>query len=352
MNDFSKKGEILELGLNTYQQHEQIDYEKTLGRISLNSADMYKVMHLDGHESNAIPKKRTEQFLVGDWVTLDPQIDFDLINERLPRYSTLGRITGEEYRAEQKCAASNIDQLFICISLNKNLTDSRINRYLYALKKDDEYQTSVVLTKSDLTSDSSKIAAQLAAKLQVPVFCTSSVTSDGIEKLRSSILPGQTVSFYGNSGVGKSSLINVVAQKELMATSDISAKTDKGRHTTTSSRLIPIENGDFVLIDTPGVKSIGVGANDLAQVFPEIAELAKNCRFNDCRHLDEPDCAVKEAVQNGTLAQKTYDQFLALQKESELTQGYLDKKLAKKLNQKAEFKKQTINYHRYRKPPM
>lgn len=176
--------------------------------------------------------------------------------------------------------------------------------------------------------------------------------SDGIEKLRSSILPGQTVSFYGNSGVGKSSLINVVAQKEVMATNDISAKTDKGRHTTTSSRLIPIENGDFVLIDTPGVKSIGVGANDLAQVFPEIAELAKNCRFNDCRHLDEPDCAVKEAVQNGTLAQKTYDQFLALQKESELTQGYLDKKLAKKLNQKAEFKKQTINYHRYRKPPM
>ena len=91
----------MDLGLNIYKQHESVDNEQTLGRISLNSSDMYKVMRLDGSENNAIPKKRPEQFLVGDWVTLDPQIDFDLINERLPRYSTLGRITGEEFHAQE-----------------------------------------------------------------------------------------------------------------------------------------------------------------------------------------------------------------------------------------------------------
>ncbi len=85
----------MELGLNTYKQHEQVDDNATLGRISLNSAGMYKVMHLNGAEINAIPKNRTEQFLVGDWVALEPQADFDLINQRLPRYSTLGRLTGE-----------------------------------------------------------------------------------------------------------------------------------------------------------------------------------------------------------------------------------------------------------------
>ncbi|KJY54475.1 hypothetical protein JF76_14950 [Lactobacillus kullabergensis] len=342
----------MDLGLNIYKQHESVDKEQTLGRIFLNSADMYKVMRLDGSENNAIPKKRSEQFLVGDWVTLDPQIDFDLINERLPRYSTLGRITGEEFHAQEKDSASNIDQLFICFSMNKNLKTSRINRFLYALKKENEYQTSIVLTKSDLFLESMNLAQQIADKLKIPVFCTSCITGKGLAELRSSILPGQTVSFYGNSGVGKSSLINAIAQKELMSTNRISAKTDKGRHTTTSSRLIPIELGDFVLIDTPGIKSMGVSGGNLKQVFPEIADLSEKCRFNDCKHIDEPDCAVKEAVNNGTLERKVYDQFIALEKESQVTKGYLDQKLAKKLNKKAEFKKATINYHHYRKPPM
>lgn len=342
----------MELGLNTYKQHEQVDDNATLGRISLNSAGMYKVMHLNGAEINAIPKNRTEQFLVGDWVALEPQADFDLINQRLPRYSTLGRLTGEGYHIQEKDAASNIDQLFICISMNKNFKSSRIKRYLYAFQKDDEYQTSLVLTKSDLNPESAEIAAELADEFDIAVFATSSVTTEGIEGLRASILLGQTVSFYGNSGVGKSTLVNAVAQKEVMATSHISGKTDKGRHTTSSSRLILIEQGNFVLIDTPGIKSVGVGASDLAQVFPEIVQLAQNCHFRNCKHIDEPGCAVKAAVKNGTLERKSYDQFLQLQEESQSTQGYLDAKTAKKLSRKAEGKREAMSKRNYRKPPM
>ncbi|BDR60302.1 ribosome small subunit-dependent GTPase A [Lactobacillus xylocopicola] len=342
----------MELGLDTYKQHEQVDDGVTVARISLSSANIYKVMHLDGSETTATPKNRTTQFLVGDWVVIDPQLDFDLISERLPRYSTLGRITGDRYQAQEKEAVSNLDQLFICISMNKNLSDSRINRYRYAFQKDNEYQTSLVLTKSDLWPDAAQLAAQLADELGVAVLCTSSLTGAGIADLQASILPGQTVSFYGNSGVGKSSLVNAVAQEEVMATQQISARTDKGRHTTTSSRLFPISRGDFILVDTPGIKSVGVGTNDLAMVFPEIVDLGKGCRFHDCTHKGEPGCAVQAAVNNGQLDQQVYQQFISLQAESQATQTYLDAKIAKKLMRKARDKKQAVSKRHYRKPPM
>ncbi len=340
----------MSLGLETYKIHEKIENEpETLGRISLNASGVYKVMHLDGTEVNAIPKQRDKTFLVGDWVVLNPQIDFDLIESQLPRYSTLNRLAGEGFHTEEKAAASNIDRLFICISMNKNFKSSRIKRYLYAFIKP-EYQTALVLTKSDLNPDSLKLATQLSDDFKIPVFCTSSYSGTGIESLKSSILPGQTVSFYGNSGVGKSTLINAVAQKEVMTTKTISDKTDKGRHTTTSSRLIPIHDGDFILIDTPGVKSVGVSPNDLSLIFPEITTLAQKCRFHDCTHTQEPGCAVKAAISNGMLSQKVYQQYLELKKESQATKNYMAAKVAKKLTQKAKGKKETLRKKNYQKP--
>ncbi|RHW49263.1 ribosome small subunit-dependent GTPase A [Lactobacillus bombicola] len=342
----------MDLGLSTYKQHMCVNDVSTLGRITLNSSGMFKVMHLDGSEYTAIPKNRTEHFLVGDWVSLDSQSDFDLINYKLPRYSTLQRITGEKYQVQEKEVASNIDQLFICISMNKNFKMTRIKRYIYAFKKDEEYQTALVFTKSDLNQTDTELAAKLANELDIPVFLTSSVTGEGIEDLQNSIFPGQTISFYGNSGVGKSTLINSIAQEDVMSTGQISEKTDKGRHTTTNSRLLTIDHGDFILIDTPGIKSVGIGTNDMISVFPEIVELGKKCRFRNCNHRGEPGCAVLSAVKQGHLDSSLYEQFVKLDKESQTTQSYIDTKTAKKLSRKAEGKKEAISKRQYRKPPM
>lgn len=340
----------MELGLSTYQTHETIPpTAETIGRISLNAAGRYKVIHLDGTEVTAIPKQRTLTLLVGDWVNLSPQMDFDLITARFPRYSTLNRLTGAGYRTEEKAAASNLDRLFICISMNKNFKSSRIKRYLDALIKP-QYQTTLVLTKADLNPESDALAAQLSRELAIPVLCTSSYNGSGVASLKQQILPGQTVSFYGNSGVGKSTLVNAVAEQDVMATSMISDKTDKGKHTTTSSRLVPIPTGDFILIDTPGIKSVGVGTNNLAVVFPDITALAADCRFHNCTHTQEPGCAVMAAVANGQLNADTYQQYLELQAESQSNLGYLEAKTAKKLHKKAKSKRQTLSKKHYRKP--
>ena len=152
---------------------------------------------------------------------------------------------------------------------------------------------------------------------QIPVFFTSIHQPQTILRLRESISEGETVVFVGSSGVGKSSLVNALCEKTVLLTSDISLSTGKGRHTSTRREMV-LMNDSGVLIDTPGVREFGLvidNPDSLAEVL-EISDYAESCRFKDCKHINEPGCAVLEAVNSGVLDYKVYASYLKLRREA------------------------------------
>lgn len=150
----------------------------------------------------------------------------------------------------------------------------------------------------------------------IQMHCVSSKTGVGIDELRQYLVPGTTIGLFGSSGVGKSTLINTLLGREIMRTGDIREKDDKGRHTTTHRQLI--EADGVFLVDTPGMREFGIceAEEGLHEVFRDIEETARQCRFRNCTHKNEPGCAVRQAIEDGVLSQKQYDLYLALQAEN------------------------------------
>ena len=175
-----------------------------------------------------------------------------------------------------------------------------------------------MLNKADLDFDRQEIEEQIKHIFRrIPVFFTSIRQPETILRLRESIPEGETVVFVGSSGVGKSSLVNALCGKSLLLASDISLSTGKGRHTSTRREMV-LMDGSGVLIDTPGVREFGLAIDNpdsLTEMF-EISDYAESCRFSDCKHIDEPGCAVLEAVHNGTLDHKVYESYLKLKREA------------------------------------
>lgn len=175
-----------------------------------------------------------------------------------------------------------------------------------------------VLNKADLDFDRQEIEEQIKHIFRrIPVFFTSIRQPETILRLRESIPEGETVVFVGSSGVGKSSLVNALCGKSLLLASDISLSTGKGRHTSTRREMV-LMDGSGVLIDTPGVREFGLamdGVDSLEEVL-DISDYAKACRFKDCKHINEPGCAVLEAVNSGLLDAKVYESYLKLRREA------------------------------------
>ena len=176
----------------------------------------------------------------------------------------------------------------------------------------------LVLNKADLDFDRQSVEGQIRhIACQIPVFFTSICQPETILRLRESISEGETVVFVGSSGVGKSSLVNALCEKSVLLTSDISLSTGKGRHTSTRREMV-LMNSSGVLIDTPGVREFGLAIDNpdsLAEVL-EISDYAESCRFKDCKHINEPGCAVIEAVNSGALDSKVYASYLKLRREA------------------------------------
>jgi ribosome biogenesis GTPase / thiamine phosphate phosphatase len=241
----------------------------------------------------------TADYAVGDWVLVDPDSATPL--RRLDRKTTLQRRT--EGGTGPQLIAANVDTLFIVSSCNDDLNPARLERYL-ALANEAGTTPVIVLTKADQVADAAPWRDQVTGLQRgLDVVTLNAKAPDAAAALARWCTEGQTVALVGSSGVGKSSLLNTLAQKppeEAQLTGSIRETDAKGRHTTTSRSLHRIAGGGWV-IDTPGIRTLHTSdlSVGLDMLFAEISELAPDCRFRDCTHAHEPGCAVQKAVLAG-----------------------------------------------------
>jgi len=255
-------------------------------------------------------KERTRKknlLAVGDIVHLDEtQIAF--IEER---YSLLSRADNLHRRKEQLIAV-NVDQVFITVSAHEpTFKPALIDRYLI-MAKSGNMTPIIVVNKCDLIQDPILIDECEATYTELGIpFIRVSAKENRLDQLLE-LMKGKTSVFSGQSGVGKTSLINALTGLSL-ATAKVVERTQKGSHTTTSASLIPLEGEAFV-VDTPGIKSFGLwNITELEPFFPDIAKYSPSCKFRGCTHTHEPDCAVQEALDKGYLSLLRYDSFCTLQ---------------------------------------
>ena len=259
----------------------------------------------------------------GDFVMLEYRTDGEsIILKTLPRKTCFKRLDPSSSGRGAQAVAANFDYVFIMQSLNMNFNPTRLERYLTLLWESGATPV-VVLTKADIADDlQSKIYEAQQVCLGVPVIAVSSKTGYGIGELKQYLTAGNTVVFLGSSGVGKSSLVNVLANKDIMNVGEIRASDDRGRHTTTHRQLILLDSG-VMIIDTPGMRELGMwnAADGLGHSFADVEQYLGKCRFGDCKHQSEPDCAIKAAIECGELSEERWNSYLQLKKESSYSEG-------------------------------
>ncbi|MBU6389546.1 ribosome small subunit-dependent GTPase A [Patescibacteria group bacterium] len=276
-----------------------------------------KVIILYRGEYFSVPLEKSQQPVVGDLVLLETEEDDLTIREILARQSFIARLRGDASRRshagfEQQIIAANIDiAVIVASTLNPEFHPRFVDRYL-VVAQNGGVKPIIVLCKSDLTEKRDPILSYYS-QLGVPVIETSARTGNGIAKLKEQLRKRIAV-LVGHSGVGKSSLINSLIPGTNLRTNEVSAKTGKGRHTTTSSHLYQWEKDSYI-IDTPGIRSLGVENLDelaLDTYFPEFEPYLGNCKYNNCLHLHEPGCAIKAALQSGNLNAPRYESYIRL----------------------------------------
>jgi ribosome biogenesis GTPase len=260
---------------------------------------------------------------VGDWVALSrpPAHELFVIEAILPRSSAfLRRDPGAV--AEPQVVAANIDTVFVMHALARELNVRRLEREL-VLAWDSGAEPVVVLGKLDIACGDVEQARReaIAAAPGAPVYVTSSVTGEGVEELAPYVTEGKTVALLGASGVGKSTLVNRLAGKEVQQTGEVREGDHKGRHTTVARQMILLPRGG-IIIDTPGLRGLALwdAGNGMAVAFSDIERIARECRFRDCAHAEEPGCAVVEAVESGALDPSRLSSYRDLKSEARATE--------------------------------
>ncbi|WP_051721041.1 MULTISPECIES: ribosome small subunit-dependent GTPase A [Actinomycetes] len=252
----------------------------------------------------------------GDWIVADigRSGEFELAGV-LPRRSAIVRATTDR-TSRQQLLAANVDVVLIAVSLDSPFKIGRFER-LAAIAWDSGARPVVVLTKSDLRRNPEAAAAEVATVAPgVDIVVTSAASGHGLGQLKENV--SGTAALLGSSGAGKSSLANALLGRDHLATEAVREVDGKGRHTTVHRQLVPLPGGG-VLIDTPGLRGIGLQdvSDGIDRVFADIDDLAAQCRFSDCGHRTEPGCAVLGAVADGTLDAERLERFRALLRESE-----------------------------------
>ena len=333
------------LGWDEQREHEVEEWPRDMlpGRVLVEHRGAYSVLTAQGQLWAQVTGKlrhkaesRADLPATGDWVVAEfRDEDRASIHAVLPRRTSFSRnIAGKAI--EEHVLAANVDVSFLIASLEHEVNLRRIERYL-ALAWSGGTDPVIVLAKSDLAGDPEDIVYELerveSIALGVPVLLTSSSTGAGIEDVRDVLAGSRTGVLLGSSGAGKSSIVNALVGDNAQQVDEVRSD-GKGRHTTTRRELIALPGGG-VLIDTPGLRGLKLWdrGEGVASTFADVAELALDCKFNDCHHETEPGCAVLAAIADGTIDQQRLHDWRKLQRELEYQRSKQDQRLANQRKQ-------------------
>jgi ribosome biogenesis GTPase len=305
------------------------------GRIALEHTHIYRVLTADDeilarvagrlrHQAGA----RADFPAVGDWVAIEPSPhDGDArIRAVLPRRSRFSRRAAGD-PTEEQIVAANIDTVFLVAGLDGDFNPRRIERYLLVATESGASPV-IVLNKADLAEDSQALAASVRALAAgVPVHVVSCRAPETLVPLREYLGEGCTGALLGSSGVGKSTIVNKLVGYNLLATRAVRLSDSRGRHTSTARQLVLLPDGG-VLIDTPGMRELQLWDTGDGRVaaFTDIEALGAGCRFRDCRHRQEPGCAVRSAIDAGGISAARLDNYHKLQDEQAYQARQMDQR--------------------------
>lgn len=343
-NEFFEKDWDIIKGANNFPGRVTADFGQNL-KIICERGEFLAQKHIKFEGDSA-------QVAVGDWVSLEEAdgLDVLLIKKVLRRKTKFSRAAAGQ-KVKEQIVAANVDYVFLVQSMNRDFNMRRLERYLICGWESGAIPV-VILTKADGCDSPGEFVKKVEeAAPGVEVHPVSSVEGTGLENLKKYILPGKTVALLGSSGVGKSTLLNALAGTEIMKTGEIRENDARGRHTSTHRELFLIEEGGLFL-DTPGMRTLSIweAEDGIREVFGDIEDLARNCRFADCTHGNEPDCEIRRGLEEGFLSRVRWDSWLKLQRELQFIEAKKDinvkreienkwKKINKQSRQRDKFKR-------------
>lgn len=332
---------INDLGFNKFFEANLDEFEikkYAIARVVAEHKEAYRVISNHGEFLAKITGKqifnateRKDYPAVGDWILITELGDSKaIINRILSRKTLLMKKYSD--KQENQIIATNIDTAFIVESIDRDFNLNRFERYLI-ITREANIVPIFILNKIDLIPETeiNHLLSQIKSRFNnVETILTSTKTKAGIATLVRNIKKGKTYCFLGSSGVGKSSLINTLLGENTIETQEINAKKEQGRHTTTTRELYLLKNGGIV-IDNPGTREVGVSDSHsgIDNVFDEITNISRNCKFSNCTHTNEPECAILDAIANNLLDINKFDNYLKLKKESKYFEMTKQEKRAK-----------------------
>jgi ribosome biogenesis GTPase len=315
----------------------------SLVRIIARHKGSYRGMRVSGAEINCYSSGRSlhrvtlqsEFPAVGDWCVIGENFVDEtnsmaaVIKEILPRRSKLSRmVAGDE--TDEQILAANVDLVLIVTSVNTDFSINRLRRYAL-LAQHGQAQSVIVLSKTDLSGGKEWEVLEEIQNTFPEFQCvmTSCVDQTGVERIRGLVAEGRTAVFVGSSGVGKSTLVNMILSNKVQKTGGVREQDEKGRHTTSGSNLFFTSSGG-IIIDTPGLREVQLLADedDLESLIPDVHALSLQCKFADCTHAGEPGCAICEALAAGDISDSEVAAYLKMQRELNFGRRRLDQKLA------------------------
>jgi ribosome biogenesis GTPase len=318
---------LVELGWDTFFDQHFLQF-KSAGlvpaRVVREQRELYQVDGDHGELSARISGRlrhtaetRSNFPAVGDWVAIEPRVQEGqaTIHAVLPRKSRFSRKVAWR-RTEEQVVAANIDTVFLVSDLGRDFNLRRFERYL-TVAWESGAKPVLLLNKADLCPDPEPFVEEAqSVAFGVPTHAVSAIRGQGLGAVRDHIGPGRTAALLGSSGVGKSTLINGLLGTEALRVGAVRQDDGRGRHVTTWRELVVIPDGG-VIIDTPGMRELQLWTYDrtLESSFEDIAEVAARCRFRDCTHKTEPGCAVRQALEDGTMDADRYKSYAKLKRE-------------------------------------